>query len=94
MRGKMKACSRFTYMGALIFFLPLSPTVGAETFTVNLDAILQGRATDFILQPKDLVYVPTHPWSKVEEILEIATRSFVQSAAATWTGANVGPWIK
>ncbi|MFZ4773830.1 MAG: polysaccharide biosynthesis/export family protein [Terrimicrobiaceae bacterium] len=59
-----------------------------EVLVVNADAILKGSAKDFPLMPKDIVYVSNRPWRKVEEVLDSAVTVFLQSAVATWTGAN------
>ena len=65
-----------------------------ETFPVDAADILAGKSPDFILQPRDIVYIPEKPWTHPEEILDMAMEAFVQSAVASWTGANVGPFIR
>jgi protein involved in polysaccharide export with SLBB domain/capsular polysaccharide biosynthesis protein len=65
-----------------------------ETFVVNTEAILEGRKKDFVLQPRDIVYVSRRPWSKAEDILDEAASSFIQGAVTTWSGVNIGPIIK
>ena len=65
-----------------------------ETFSVDAADILAGKSPDFILQPRDIVYIPEKPWTHPEEILDMAMEAFVQSAVASWTGANVGPFIR
>ena len=65
-----------------------------ETFVVNAAEMLGAKATDFGLQPRDIVYVSRRPWAKAEELLEIAVFDFVRAVAITWAGANVGPFIK
>jgi protein involved in polysaccharide export with SLBB domain len=60
-----------------------------EAFAVDAPAILAGRTPDFRLQPGDLVYVNARPWIRVEELLDIATQSFIEAAVTTWVGANV-----
>ena len=65
-----------------------------ETFVVNAAEMLGAKATDFRLQPRDIVYVSRRPWAKAEELLEIAVFDFVRAVAITWAGANVGPFIK
>lgn len=64
-----------------------------ETFIVDAKAILAGEKPDFRLEPKDIVYVSRRPWARVEEILDSATITFIQSALVTWTGQHVGPII-
>ncbi len=67
--------------------------VQPETFIFDARAVFDGRATDFALKPKDVIYVAERPWVKAEELLDLAARAFLQSATATWTGENVGPLI-
>lgn len=65
-----------------------------ETFVVNTIDILEGRAPDFKLQARDIVYVSARPWAKVEELLDLAAEAFVQAAVTSWVGATIGPVIK
>jgi len=60
-----------------------------QTFVVNLAAILAGREKDFVLQPKDIVYVAEKPWLRAEELLQIALNAYVQSMTTTWVGKNI-----
>lgn len=64
-----------------------------RTFIVNTAAILGGRAADFLLEPRDIVYVSERPWARAEELLDLAASSFIQAMAAVWTGQNIGPLI-
>lgn len=64
-----------------------------DTFTVDAQAILDAREKDFALKPKDIIYVHDKPWSKITELLDLATRAFINSAVVSWTGQNVGPII-
>jgi protein involved in polysaccharide export with SLBB domain/capsular polysaccharide biosynthesis protein len=65
-----------------------------EAFAIDVGDVLAGRAPDFALQPRDIVYVSHRPWIRAEELLEIAASSFVQSAILNWTGLKTGPVIK
>lgn len=65
-----------------------------ETFVVNVEEVLAGNQKDFRLEPHDIVYVADRPWAKAEELLESALTAFTQAAVTTWTGVNVGPFIK
>jgi protein involved in polysaccharide export with SLBB domain/uncharacterized protein involved in exopolysaccharide biosynthesis len=65
-----------------------------QTFIVNAADILKAKAPDFKLEPRDILYVSRKPWSKVEELLELAVSDFMRAAIISWTGANVGPIIK
>ncbi len=64
-----------------------------ETFVVNTDAVLKGNEKDFLLKPKDLVYVSNRPWRKAEEVLDSALSNFLEAATAVWTGANAPRFI-
>ncbi|HWA10520.1 MAG TPA: polysaccharide biosynthesis/export family protein [Opitutaceae bacterium] len=61
-----------------------------EAFAVNTFGILEGKGTNFALQPGDIVYVSSRPWIKAEEILDRAASAFVESAVITWTSLHVG----
>lgn len=67
--------------------------VEPETIIFNAADVLRGKAKDFLLKPKDVVFVAEKPWAKVTELLDLAARSYLQSATATWTGENIGPLI-
>jgi protein involved in polysaccharide export with SLBB domain len=64
-----------------------------QTFVVNSHEILDGKKPDFLLQPKDIVYVANRPWALAEEALDDATTAFIQSFIVTYTGDKVGPFI-
>jgi polysaccharide biosynthesis/export protein len=59
-----------------------------EVFVVNTDRILKGDEEDFLLQPKDIVYVSNRPWRKVEDLMDSALSVFLQAAVTSWTGAS------
>lgn len=65
-----------------------------ERIVVDTDEILRGLKPDFLLQPKDIVYVSNRPWKIAEDLLDTAVGAFIQSATASWTGANIGPGIQ
>lgn len=65
-----------------------------EAFAIDVGDVLAGRAPDLELQPRDIVYVSHRPWIRVEELLDVAASSFVQSAILNWTGLKTGPIIK
>jgi protein involved in polysaccharide export with SLBB domain len=56
-----------------------------ETFVVDAAAILKGKAPDFKLQPRDIVYVGRNPWIAAGELVDMAAKAFVQSALVTAT---------
>jgi len=64
-----------------------------ETFVVDISKILLGTSKDFVLQPKDIVYVSRKPWAKAEELLEAASSDFVRAFVVTWTGQQIVPPI-
>jgi protein involved in polysaccharide export with SLBB domain len=65
-----------------------------ERLVVNMEDVLAGRSKGFRLEPKDIVYVADHPWARAEELMGMAINAFLQGAVSSWTGANVGPFIK
>jgi protein involved in polysaccharide export with SLBB domain len=65
-----------------------------ETFVVDTSAILAGKAPDFKLEQKDIVYVSVNPWLKAAEILDTAAKAFVQAMTVQWTSLNVGSLTK
>ncbi len=65
-----------------------------QLFVVDTNAILKGRAPDFPLEPKDIVYVSNRPWKVAEDMADAAVSTFIQAAVTTWTGDSIGPLIK
>jgi protein involved in polysaccharide export with SLBB domain len=65
-----------------------------QTFTVNMDDIMNARSKGFRLEPKDIVYIADKPWARAEELLSFALNAFFQGAVSSWTGVNVGPMLK
>ena len=64
-----------------------------QRFEVNMTDILAGKAPDFRLLPRDLVYVSENPWSRVEDLGDLAATAFIQTMVTTWTSGSVGPVI-
>jgi len=64
-----------------------------QLLAVNTDAILKGQKPDFLLQPKDIVYINPRPWIYAETLADSAISAFLQSAVTTYTGEKVGPLI-
>lgn len=60
-----------------------------ERFVVNIGDVLAGRIPDFRLQPKDIIYVSSRPWTYVEDLGNMAIDTFLQAMTATWTGRNI-----
>jgi len=65
-----------------------------ETFVVNVSAILAGKEKDFVLKPKDIIYVAEKPWQTAAELSQLAINSFVQAMTAAWVGNNVQTLIQ
>jgi len=64
-----------------------------KTFIVDTWATLDARGLNFKLEPKDIVYVSTRPFIRVEEVLDLAATAFIQSATAAWAGKYIEPII-
>ncbi|MEI8341054.1 MAG: polysaccharide biosynthesis/export family protein [Verrucomicrobiota bacterium] len=64
-----------------------------EMFVVDTNDVLKGRAQDFLLQPKDIVYVNARPWKVAEDLGEVVVSAFLQGMVTNWTGGNTGVLI-
>jgi protein involved in polysaccharide export with SLBB domain len=60
-----------------------------ETFAINTHAILDGKEPDFKLQPRDIIYVNSRPFIKVEELADLAVTAFIQSLITSWVGVDI-----
>ena len=60
-----------------------------EKIVVNTHAILTGDELDFKLEPKDIIYVNSRPFIKLEELADTAITVFLQSLITTWVGVDV-----
>lgn len=60
-----------------------------EALVVDTRAILQGNSLDFKLQPKDIIYVNSRPFIRVEELADLAATAFIQSIITEWVGVAV-----
>jgi protein involved in polysaccharide export with SLBB domain/capsular polysaccharide biosynthesis protein len=60
-----------------------------ELIAVDTHAILDARATDFRLKPKDIIYVNSRPFIRVEELADLAATAFIQSLITTFVGVHV-----
>lgn len=65
-----------------------------EHLVVDTKAILDARGQNVRLQPKDIIYVSSRPFIRVEELADLAVTAFIQSVTAEWTGRNIGPLIQ
>src|SRR5262249_9142663 len=64
-----------------------------KTYVVDTWAMVDARAFDFRLEPKDIVYVNWRPFVKVEELLDLAATAFIQSAIAAWSVQYINPFF-
>jgi polysaccharide biosynthesis/export protein len=60
-----------------------------QAFAVNTHAILDGKEPDFRLQPRDIIYVNSRPFIKVEELADLAVTAFIQSLITSWVGIDI-----
>jgi len=60
-----------------------------ETFTIETKDILAGKASDFRLQPKDIIFVNSRPFIYAEELADLAITAFLQSIVTEATGGYV-----
>ena len=60
-----------------------------EAYAVDTHAILDARAPDFQLQPRDIIYVNSRPFIRVEELADLAMTAFLQSLITSWVGVDV-----
>jgi protein involved in polysaccharide export with SLBB domain len=65
-----------------------------ETFVINISDSMRAETKDFVLKPRDIVYVSRKPWAAAEQLLEAAASDFVRAMATTWTGEQIGVLIK
>jgi len=60
-----------------------------QRIVVSAADMLAGRATDFRLEPRDMVYVSDRPWSRIEDLADMAATAFIQSMVTVWTGGSI-----
>lgn len=65
------------------------PVNSPQAFAVDTHAILDGKTTNFKLLPKDIVYVNSRPFIRVEELADLAFTAFIQSLVTSWVGVDV-----
>lgn len=65
------------------------PLDNPEKYAVNTHAILDAMQPDFKLRPKDIIYVNSRPFIKVEEAADLAATAFIQSIITSWVGVDV-----
>jgi protein involved in polysaccharide export with SLBB domain len=62
---------------------------GPTWFVANTHAILDAKQPNTILQPRDIIYVNSRPFIKVEEAADLAATAFIQSIITEWVGVDV-----
>jgi protein involved in polysaccharide export with SLBB domain len=62
-----------------------------EPYVVNAAAILAGKSPDFRLQPKDIVFVSSNPWSMVGQVLDMAISTYLYAVTVSWTSEHMEP---
>ncbi len=60
---------------------------------VDYEAIVQGRDTDVRLHPRDIVYIPQSPYSKLDSYARLIVSTFVKAVAANEGGRAVDTTI-
>jgi protein involved in polysaccharide export with SLBB domain len=60
-----------------------------QAIAVNTHAILDGREPNFQLKPRDIIYVNSRPFIRVEEVLDLAATAFIQSLISSWVGVDI-----
>lgn len=59
------------------------------TMAIDTAAIVSGKAPDFKLQPKDIIYVSPRPFVRVEELADLATTAFIQGLITAWVDVKL-----
>ncbi len=62
-----------------------------ETHIVDMRAIVEGRAPDIKLEPRDIVYVNLRPFEMVEKAFEAALIAYMQTVTAQYITLNYNP---
>jgi protein involved in polysaccharide export with SLBB domain/capsular polysaccharide biosynthesis protein len=60
-----------------------------EAIVVDTHAIIDGREPDFQLKPRDIIFVNSRPFIRVEELADTAATAFLQSLITSWVGIDV-----
>jgi protein involved in polysaccharide export with SLBB domain len=60
-----------------------------EAYAVDTKGIVEGKVRNFQLQPRDIVYVNSRPFIRVEELADLAMTAFLQSIVTEATGVHV-----
>jgi len=65
-----------------------------RTFVINTNATLKGRSPDFVLEPRDIVFVGARPWHFAEDLTDMAVSAYLTGSVSAWTGSRVSPLIQ
>lgn len=65
------------------------PLENPERIAVDVDDIIDAKRRNFTLKPKDIIYVNSRPFIRVEELADTAATAFIQSLITGWTGVDV-----
>ncbi len=60
-----------------------------EAIPVDTHAVLNARELDFKLKPRDVIFVNSRPFIRVEEAADLAATAFIQSIITSWVGVDV-----
>lgn len=60
-----------------------------KTALIDYDAILKGKQPDVLLQPRDIIYVPSRPHQKLIDLYNVAVSTFARTIAVN-EGARLG----
>jgi protein involved in polysaccharide export with SLBB domain len=60
-----------------------------KRFIVNMADVLSGKVADFRVEPRDIVYVSDRPWSRVEDLADMAATAFITTMVTVWTGNSI-----
>jgi protein involved in polysaccharide export with SLBB domain/capsular polysaccharide biosynthesis protein len=62
-------------------------------YVVDTEDILYGRAQNFKLEPRDIIFVSGRPFLRAEQLFDLAMSAFLQSMTAEWTGKLMGSGV-
>jgi protein involved in polysaccharide export with SLBB domain/capsular polysaccharide biosynthesis protein len=61
----------------------------SQKILVDTHAILDGKERDFKLEPRDIVYINSRPFIRVEEVADLAATAFIQSIVTEFVGTRI-----
>jgi protein involved in polysaccharide export with SLBB domain len=60
-----------------------------EIVAVDTRAILTGKGLNYKLKPRDVIFVNSRPFIRVEEVADLAATAFIQSIITSWVGVDI-----